>query len=636
MASTRKNSHPMHDIFGDFNDISLEDSKMGKIKNLKISRNLTKIAPGHSRFLKRSHTMGGQHFFPKEDAGLGGGPWLSSGRPPATASQLRTRAALRRLAQIESKIMNRKVQVDLSDLESNSKTSKDSLPWRADKGPPRSPAEVSSQNTDETSREQAPEIPPTESRTPGRKGSRFLKKREPPVEGLSPAARFGTERSMSAPREKAPVRQLGWPDSDEELLGSLMESLRGKEPGTNRGFTSARVIGKKQIELFSDQIPTQPKLLSLSSEDLSSTQPLGTSHLPAFRLADGTLRRVRSGAHSPQAHVPGDAASGTSGTSSTSSTVSEPVPSREARGRLSPSPVRGGAGPGEASLSEASDDSDSLNDFRINVLSLDDLAPAVNTQSDLEQKEGGLREKASSKSPGTRDPPTGSEVSEHLSEPSASSAAPERAASLRPTSGEPTASTVSWAYSEDFEKSPSRTASEPTTHSEESLDRTSATLSELSASLQTDHPPPTGASRKKWAQDVTRVTVKEQAVQTFDPAFTYQWAKEAGMATIGPALGSTYVDPTPIASHVVSTDAIEALTAYSPAVFALNDMLKQQLSLTQQFMETSRHLHVSLLQSLDQDAFHYHTLEETKEYIRHHRPAPLTMEDALREVKEEL
>lgn len=104
--------------------------------------------------------------------------------------------------------------------------------------------------------------------------------------------------------------------------------------------------------------------------------------------------------------------------------------------------------------------------------------------------------------------------------------------------GEPTASMVSLAYSEDFEKSPSLTASEPTARSEESLDRTLATLSELSASLQTDHPPPTGASRKKGAQDVTRVTVKEQAVQTLEPAFTYQWTKgkcEAGVPEEGGA-----------------------------------------------------------------------------------------------------
>lgn len=147
-------------------------------------------------------------------------------------------------------------------------------------------------------------------------------------------------------------------------------------------------------------------------------------------------------------------------------------------------------------------------------------------------QKGGQRQKASSKSPWARGPPTGSEVSEHLSEPSASSAEPQHASSLRLTSEAPITSMVSLAYSEDFEKSPTLTASEPVTHSEESPDRTLATLSELSVSLKTDHPPPTCASRKKWARDVTRVLVKEKAVQTLDPAFTYQWMKGKCVAPV--------------------------------------------------------------------------------------------------------
>ncbi|KAM5232698.1 uncharacterized protein C19orf44 homolog isoform 2-T10 [Hipposideros larvatus] len=626
MASTRKTSHPMHNIFGDFSDISSEDSKMEEIRNLKISMNLTKRAPGHSRFLKRSQTLGEKHLFPKEDTGLGSGPRLSSGRPLTTASKLRTSAALRKLAQIESKIMNRKVQMDLSDSESNPETSS-----RADKIPPRSTVELSKQNTGKTSQEQACEIPVAESDTPKGKASRFLKKRGPPMENLFPKAHFGTERNFPTPKEKEPTRKLDSPDSDEEemkeLLGSLMESSSEKEIHMKQDFTSTRFNKKEQTELFSAQLPTQLKLLSLPSEELSSPKPLGTSHLPTSQSADRTLHGMRSRARSPQTHTAGDRAPHLASPSITSTVSKSVVHSRP----LSPS-GRSEAEPGEKLLSEASNDS--LSDFRINVFSLDDLVPAVSEKS--EQKKEDKREKASSQSSWAWGPTTESEVSELLSEALASSAGPQSTSSLRPASEEPTASTVSLTYSEDFNKSPSPTASEPISHSEESPDRTLATLSELSASLKIDHPPPTCMSRKKRSRDVRRVMVKETAVQTLDPAFTYQWTKAAGLAAIGPALGSAYVDPEPIASHVISADTIEALTAYSPAVLALNDMLKQQLSLTQQFIEASRHLHGSLLQSLDQDSYHYHTLEETKEYIRHHRPAPLTMKDALEEVKKEL
>nr|KAF6400467.1 hypothetical protein HJG63_001745 [Rousettus aegyptiacus] len=362
MASTRKTSRPMRDIFGDFSDISLEDSKMEEIGNLKINRNLTKRAPSHSRFLKRSQTMGEKHLFPKEDAGLGGGPWLSSGRPLTTASKLRTSAVLRKLAQIESKIVNRKVQRDLSDIESDPKTSDDSLSRRADKIPPRSMVKLSSQNTDKTSHKQAYEIPVTESDTPNGQVSRFLKKREPPIEKLSPEAHFGKERNFPTPPKKETARKFDSPDSDEEemkeLLGSLMKSSREKETCTDQGFASTRVSEKEQIELFLDQIPTQPKLLLLPSEELSSLKPLGTSSRPTSQSADRTLPSVRSRARSPQTYTPGDTASRKVSLSITSN-VSKAASSVMAHSRFSSSPGRNEAGPGEELLSEAS--SDSLN-----------------------------------------------------------------------------------------------------------------------------------------------------------------------------------------------------------------------------------------------------------------------------------
>uniref|UniRef100_A0A2K6DPV6 Chromosome 19 open reading frame 44 n=1 Tax=Macaca nemestrina TaxID=9545 RepID=A0A2K6DPV6_MACNE len=618
MASARKASCPIRDVFGDFSDTSLEDSTMEEIRNFQISRNLTKIAPGHSRFLKRNQTLGEKHLLLKENPVLGSGPSLASSRPPTTDSRIRANAALRKLAQLETRIMNRKLQRNLSDTESDSTTTNASLPKRADRILSGGAIELASQNTDKTSQNQARELPVTENNAQNPKVSRFLKKKQPSVENISPEAPVGKERTLQTPKQKEPARTFDSPDSDEEemkvLLGSLMDSSREKKTSQ---------VQQREENVFS--VPSQPRAFTVPSVELSSAKPSQTSHLPTSLAAERTVHSAHSRADSPQSHVSGDTTSHTPSVSITGA-FSKSASLRMGHVKLASSPGRSEAEPVDEPVSEGADNS--LDEFRINILSLGDLSPAVSENSDLEQEEeSAQREKTAGKifraevsagpdaprqaqarswaSQGKAASAEGdeSEVSEHLSASSASAIQQDSISSMQPPSEAPMVNTVSSAYSEDFENSPSLTASEPTARSKESLDRTLDALSESSSSAKTDFPQ-TAEARKKSGRHVTRVLVKDTAVQTPDPTFTYEWTK--------------------------------ALTAYSPATLALHDVLKQQLSLTQQFIQASRHLHASLLRSLDADSFQYHTLEEAKEYIRRHRPAPLTMEDALEEVNKEL
>lgn len=79
-----------------------------------------------------------------------------------------------------------------------------------------------------------------------------------------------------------------------------------------------------------------------------------------------------------------------------------------------------------------------------------------------------------------------------------------------------------------------------------------------------------------------------------------------------------------------------ALTSYSPAIFALNDMLRQQLGLTRAFIDSTRHHYTSVLESLGPADYKYTTLQDTKEFIRAHRPPRISIEDALEEVQQEM
>ncbi|XP_078657610.1 uncharacterized protein LOC144903407 [Branchiostoma floridae x Branchiostoma belcheri] len=111
-----------------------------------------------------------------------------------------------------------------------------------------------------------------------------------------------------------------------------------------------------------------------------------------------------------------------------------------------------------------------------------------------------------------------------------------------------------------------------------------------------------------------------------------QWTAESGYAVLGPQYGAGYTDPTPVATHVVNPDALEAMTSYSPSVLALNDLLRQQLQLTQQFVTNTRRLHEFYINSLQAD-HSYTTLQDTLQFIQEHRRPVLTMEEALQQVQ---
>ncbi|CAO2612416.1 Uncharacterized protein C19orf44 homolog [Lemmus lemmus] len=617
MASTRRPIGPRHGVF-DFSDMYLEDSRMEEIRNIQ-ARNLGQVTLGQNRILKRNQTMDEKYLMPKEEAMLGRGPRLGL-RPPTISSKTRANEALRKLAQIETKIRSRKqASSALSDTQSDSKTSEGQRQKGTD-----AVSDVPSQHPHITFQKQACKSPTAKSDGQREQGRRFLKRREPPTGARSPEPVVEKGKSIPPPRQK---EHAGKYEEMKMLLRSLTESSREKETNMNRVLTSTKVNRSNPGKLILDPPPAQPGVSSLLSVDPSSSKP---SH-PSPRLdAPWTLNA-------------GDTTSLTSSPSITND-LSKSASSKMGCIKLASSPSRSEVGSSEEPVSEAADDS--LHDFRISVLSIEDLVLADGEKSDVEQKrlEDLCEFEASRSSPpmsprleeqrATRHKSTAfqgmatvvaeeeglaTEVSEHLGDSSAEAVQSQKT---------PTALEASLAYSEDFEQLSGPLASEA------SLERTLDTSSQLLSSGQTDHllrPSP----RTKWGHGVPRV-MKETAVQTLDAAFASQWSKADSMAAIGPTLGGAYVDPAPIASHIVSADAIEALTAYSPAVLVLNDMLKQQLSLTQQFIEASRHLHMSLLQSLDREAFHYHTLEETREYIRCHRPAPLTMEAALQEAKEEL
>ncbi|KAI9546605.1 hypothetical protein NQZ68_025767 [Dissostichus eleginoides] len=166
---------------------------------------------------------------------------------------------------------------------------------------------------------------------------------------------------------------------------------------------------------------------------------------------------------------------------------------------------------------------------------------------------------------------------------------------------------------EDYSSSFSDTRRSCSSRTSDGSQRRSSRSSESHSSRNSSHQGRRGASIRK--------VLREVAVQTQPDPLAH-----TGWAALGPAVGLSYMDPSPVVAHTLSAEMVEALSTFNPAVFVLNEMLKQQLAMTQRFIDSSRHLHCSLLQSLGPPNYRYTTLEDTKESIRQHRGHRLRLE----------
>ncbi|XP_054038257.1 uncharacterized protein C19orf44 homolog [Rissa tridactyla] len=581
---------------------------------------------------------------------------------PGNASHTRSSSALRKVAQLESKIMNRKKQMELQNTDLGQKP------------------------LDEESFSSA------SSRDRSARGKKYLKNYAIASGNMTlNNACSKEEESIQSPKKNVMVKQQLGLDSDEEEMRQLMESSLELSSGNENGrvvASDSKWGGKSKTPVSSGAPPPSHKEISLTEVSKKSPFHSKDSEKSGFGRVNSPTPSTAS--RNPSVRHNTRSQSLSSSMKDNTVKVTLPTTGNTKQSQISFDSDRSEIKSLDELFSKADDAEDSTssssNDFRLNILSLDDLAPNITSEAaELKQKGTDMQiTQESNRNPkkdtflvekdqtsvkmtstvtGVNDASEGdvektvteAEISEHLSGVSADFHKHEQ------DYLDHDERTINSEYSEDFERSLSTT-------DRESVSKMSEEYSE-SRTYSGKHPSSASSplfTRERHNQ-AQRVTVRETAVQTVDPPFTYCWAKSSTAmsqktdedelssgakpshplnpatlvflhtanpsAVLDPPVGNSYIDPVPIASHVISTDAVEALTAYSPSALVLNAMLKQHLMLTQQFVENIHHLHFSLVESLEQEKFHYHTLEEAKEYIKNHKSPPLTLERARKEIQ---
>ncbi|XP_040273371.1 uncharacterized protein C19orf44 homolog [Bufo bufo] len=565
----------------DLSDSSAEEQDSEKYR---ATASPQQLSGTHSRFLKKKTPSSNDV---KKNAIVTTEAKMPA-HPQPVQSKMPTSAALRRLAEIEYRHQLRKSQIDISENDSDLRTSEE-RPFSN-----RSSSEFST-------REKI-----------------FLKKK---VNIMEPE--HARQNSGHVVHNKTAKSKPGTIESEEEemlhLVGSSVEFSENDErwqmlpkpprtPSPPSKSTPRRKL-RRSPSALGFVSPRRPP------SRLTSRTPSPSSYgSPRFPRRPHSLTRFLSRSPSP----------------SVRSSLTSPSP-RTRLGRRSRTPMSQRSD--IKSLDELffrSEDlsSASSNDFKLNILSLDDLALPVDAE---ESKEKVIREKAKDKylssaqdkghTPTkeakslTRHSTSDEEsVVEAHTETNKESEILTHRRNERSSSSDK--STVNSLYSEDFEESVLTDTEHSSASDSRSYSKSMAGQKSILSSDRSYTPPNKARQRKTMAENIHRVTVKEIAVQTSDAGFTYRWphASIDFKHTVAP-----FMDPVSMVSHVVSPDLIEALTTYNPMALALNDMLKQQLFLTQSFVDMARQLYLSTVKSLEGESFCYTTLKNTKEYIQQQR-----------------
>ncbi|XP_060797298.1 uncharacterized protein C19orf44 homolog isoform X2 [Neoarius graeffei] len=446
--------------------------------------------------------------------------------------------------------------------------------------------------------------------------SNFLKKKASTPNGQKESER---PRADMAPAHSVSHMQEGMSvDSDEEdmrrLLGESFESpvkgMRQTETSPQGALKTCRKRSKEVVASTPEHKEKQPVQSAFTAQHRKSPS---TSPPPSHKVSSP------SSPFSQRAGLISSLSSATDHNEITSLEELFPVASNH-----------------DDTQSETSVLSD---DFKLNVMTLDDLAPATLSVAGLskEKFDTSVRE-LSVPSAGeilhkSEDEPASYE-SDFESEVQTETALSVDDSSEHLSSG----NEHSFVASDPQSLSAKSNSDDDYMHSEEPSKSASIcdsiSVSGLSHGKGSDTPFYSSDATHTHTSPRVRQLKKDVTVQTRAERLPCMWSSD--QAVLGPSVGMSYMDPTPVVSHMISAEAVEALTAYSPAVFALNDMLRQQLTLTRSFIQSSRHLHRAMLESLGPADYRYTTLEDTKEFIRCNRPPRLTMEDALEEVLQEM